>query len=70
MAAHDDDASCEIAELLVAQETPNRGGDCGYVLVPRADDSNTWVAAGRVSTDVAKASIERDKEALVPYSCG
>jgi len=70
MAAYDDDASCEVAELLVAQETPYRGGDCGHVLVPRADDSNTWVAAGRVSTDIAKASIERDKEALVPYSCG
>lgn len=70
MAAHDDDdASCEVAELLVAQETPYRRGYCRHVLVPSADDSDTRVAAGRVSTDIAKASIERDEETLVPYGC-
>ena len=69
MAAHDDDASCEVSELLVAHETPYGGGYCRHVLVPSADDSDTRVASGRVSTDIAKASIECDEEALVPYGC-
>ena len=70
MAAHDDDASCEVAELLVAQKAPYRAGYCFDVLVLSTDDGDAWMATRRVSTDIAKASVECDDEALLPHRCG
>jgi hypothetical protein len=70
MATHHDDASCEVAELLVAQKAPYRAGHGIDVLVLRTDDGDARVAARRVSTDIAKASIECDDKALLPRRCG
>ena len=70
MAAHDDDASCEVTELLVAQEAPYGVGHCLDVLVLSTDDGDARVAARRVPTDIAKASIECDDKALLPRRCG
>ncbi len=70
MATHDDDASCEVAELLVAQKAPYRAGYCFDVLVLSTDDGDARVATRRVSTDIAKASIECDDKALLPHRCG
>jgi hypothetical protein len=70
MATHHDDASCEVAELLVAQKAPYRAGHGIDVVVLRTDDGDARVAARRVSTDIAKASIERDDKALLPRRCG
>ena len=70
MATHDDDASCEVAELLVAQKAPYRAGYGFDVLVLSTDDGDARVAARRVPTDIAKASIECDDKALLPRRCG
>jgi hypothetical protein len=70
MAAYYDNASREVTELLVAQEAPYRAGHCFDVLVLNTDDGDAWMAARWVSTDIAKASIERDDKALLSDRCG
>ncbi|MGD0983490.1 MAG: hypothetical protein ABSA65_06695 [Acidimicrobiales bacterium] len=39
-------------------------------LVLNTDDGDAWMAARRVSTDIAKASIECDDKALLSDRCG
>ena len=56
--------------MLVAQKAPYGAGYGIDVLVLSTDDGDARVAARRVSTDIATASIERDDKALLPRRCG